>query len=31
MTAETIAEAVGYAGIAVHIALPAVGFRTEEQ
>ncbi|WP_210880384.1 hypothetical protein, partial [Roseovarius autotrophicus] len=31
MTAETVTEAVEYAGIAVHIAVPAVGFRAEER
>ena len=31
MTAEPITEAIEYAGIAVHIAVPAVGFRAEER
>ena len=31
MTAELVTEAVEYAGIAVHIAVPAVGFRAEER
>ena len=31
MTAETVTELVEYAGIAVHIAVPAVSFRAEER
>ena len=31
MTAEAVTEVVEYAGLAVHIAVPAVGFRAEER
>jgi len=30
MTAEPVTEAIEYAGLAVHIAVPAVGFRAED-
>jgi hypothetical protein len=31
MTAEPVTEAIEYAGIVVHIAVPAVVFRAEER
>ena len=30
MTAEPVTEAIEYAGLAVHVAVPAVGFRAED-